>query len=321
MTLNEQKNIPPELLEEWGGRRFYSFGRFLRQHFNKKVFKIGIDGGFTCPNRDGTRGDGGCIYCENESFRAGSLLSEEDIALQVKNGISYRHKKYEAEKYIVYFQNFSNTYGPVDRLAALYNQALDHEDVVGIAISTRPDCLGRDVLDLLEEIHTKSHLWVELGLQSANDQVLKRINRGNTRNEFGEAVGQLKKRGIRTCAHVILGLPGESRSSMFDSASLLNELRVEGVKLHQLLIVPGTELAHMYEKGEVECFSMEDYLELTAEYLARLSPEIVIHRLFGVANNKNVLAPRWNKSKMAMTQTIDAYLKTSGRWQGELFKG
>ncbi|MHC4917844.1 MAG: tRNA modification radical SAM protein MnmL/YtqA, partial [Planctomycetota bacterium] len=238
-----------------GGRRFYPFSQFLKARFGCKVYKLTVDAGFTCPNRDGTKGRGGCIYCENRSFSpaAGSRLS---VSEQIGKEKRLALERYGAKQFIAYFQPFTNTYGPVERLRELYEEALSVPSVVGLSLGTRPDCTPDEVLDYLEELAGRTHLWLEYGLQSAQDRTLELINRGHVFGEFEDAVTRARGRGIFMCVHLILGLPGETPDMMRDTADRVAALGVDGVKIHHLHVVHDTALEKMFRRGEVKMLEM-----------------------------------------------------------------
>lgn len=315
-AMGEQKFIPPE---KWRGRRYYAFSRFLMDTFGERIFKVAIDAGFTCPNRDGTVGTGGCAYCNPDSFAAKGRKPDLPIREQVKAGVAKMKKSYGAHKFLAYFQNYTNTYGGRDELRSMYLEALEHPDIVGLTVGTRPDCLEDDVLDLLSELNGRTHLWVELGLQSASDAVLEVINRGHTVDDFEKAALRLRERGINVCAHVIIGLPGDGLDSYAECARLLSRCGVNGVKIHQFQIVAGSRFGEMYEHGELVCPDLPSFLEATAFFLERLSPEMSIHRLFGIGNNGLVLAPDWSYRRVELAKIVEDYLEEQDVLQGRRF--
>ena len=245
--------------------------------------------------------------------------NKDTVEKQIEDGIVHLKNKYPADKFIAYFQNFSNTYAPAQDLLQLYLKAISNPDVLGLAVSTRADCLPLETLALLEEFSHKTYLWVELGLQSSNDNILKTINRRHNLEEFMEGYRALKERNIRVCVHIIIGLPGETRESIMKSAELLNEIKADGVKIHQLQINRGTQLYDMYKNNEVRVFSLEEYLDITADYIARLSPQILIHRLFSVSNEETVVAPQWGLSKQQLQNIVEKHFKENDVWQGKLY--
>ncbi len=287
-----------------------------RALFGGKVAKISLDGGFTCPNRDGTIATGGCIFCSaagSGDFAASRSLS---IAEQIRQGKAQSAKKWNPVGYIAYFQAFTNTYAPVDVLRKRYEEALAQEDVVGLSIATRPDCLGEDVLALLEELNQRTALWVELGLQSANDDTAKRIHRGYKTAVFDEAVAALAKRNIRTVVHVILGLPGESKADMLATIQHINRLPVHGIKLQLLHILKGTALETLWKRGEVTAMEQETYINMLCLLLAHLRKDIVIHRLTGDAPRDLLCAPLWSLDKKRVRNALHQKLRNEHIFQG-----
>ncbi len=301
-------------------KRYYPFSRHLRETFGCRVHRITLDGGFTCPTRDGTLSLGGCIYCGERGSGSGAHRSGFSIAEQMIRGIEMGQRRFKAQKFMAYFQAFTNTYAPVERLRALYDEALRYEEVVGLAIGTRPDCVPEPVLDLLEEYSHRTYLWVEYGLQSAHDRTLRLIKRGHTVAQFVEAVKKTKARGIPICAHVILGLPGETREEMMATADLVASLDLEGIKIHSLCVLRGTELAEMYQRGEFQLPTLEEYLSLVCDFLERLPPRMVIQRLVGEAPADLLVAPSWSLEKRAVLQKIEGELERRGTYQGQKYE-
>ena len=286
---------------------FISLSDFLKDRFGEKVFRVSLDAGFTCLNRDGAKGAGGCIYCNSETLVPLSYSGEE-IKGQLLSGMAKVRKHYNANKFIAYFQINSNTYASVDRLKNIYREAL-HPDVVALAVSTRPDCVNDEVLDLLSEIKKERPLWLELGLQTANDSTLASINRGHTAFEFRDAVERARRSGIDVCAHVIIGLPDETREDVLATARFLRDSRVWGVKFHQLQVLKDTPLLKLYEDGKVKTLSLDEYADCVVEFLRILPPSIVIHRLSGDAPLKYLVAPKWGANKFIVAEHINKLLK------------
>lgn len=295
--------------------RYRSFSSELRRIFGCRVQRVSLDVGFSCPNRDGTVGSGGCIYCGDHGAGAIDIIREASLAEQLQAGKEYIGKRYEASRFLAYFQAFSNTYAPALELKHLYEQVLSDPDVVGMIIGTRPDCLQPEVVSLLADCHRRTLLWVELGLQSSHDRTLQLINRGHDLASFISGVSALKSYGIRVCAHVILGLPGESREDMLATADLLNRLAIDGVKVHHLYVLPGTQLAEMYQRNEIELLDRDSYIGLAADFLERLHPLAVIHRLVG-DGGPAVIAPRWGIDKSHLLAAITTELARRGTRQG-----
>jgi len=296
--------------------RFNSYGSYLRRRFGCRVSKVNVDGGFTCPNRDGVRGTGGCIYCDNRSFSPGGIQGVIPIEEQMAAGMAYHRVRLGSERFIIYFQKYSNTYAPVEKLQDLYRRALSHPDVVGISVGTRPDCLGEDVLDLLEEIAREYYVCLELGLQSVNDEVLRRINRGHSFAEYLAALEGAAGRGFEICTHLIYGFPGDTRETLIKTAEIISSLPIDSLKIHQLHAVRGTVLADMYRRGDFVPLSHRDYVTAVSDFLEMLPPRITIQRLYGSAPLAIRVAPAWDLKNNAMWYSIVNELKRRGTWQG-----
>ncbi len=296
--------------------RFHSYGTWLRRRFGCRVSKVNVDGGFTCPNRDGSKGVGGCIYCDNSSFSPPGTQPTVTLEQQMAEGMAYHRTRLGSRKFIVYFQKFTNTYAPAATLRDLYGRALDHPDVVGISVGTRPDALSDEAIDLLEELARSRYVCVELGLQSMDDEILARINRGHTLDEYLSAVERLTGRGIALCTHLIYGFPGETRESFLKSADLMASLPVDSVKLHQLHAVTGTRLAELYRSGEYLPLPLDEYVGTACDFLERLPARIAVQRLYGSAPLAIRVAPNWNLKNNRMWYTVVNELKRRGSWQG-----
>jgi radical SAM protein (TIGR01212 family) len=295
---------------------FNAYGSFLRRRFGCRVSKVNVDGGFTCPNRDGSRGTGGCIYCDNNSFSPKETVAAIPIEEQLAAGMAYHRVRLGSEKFLVYFQKFTNTYAPVERLAELYRRALAHPDVVGISIGTRPDSICDQTIELLSELARDAYVCVELGLQSTDDTILERINRGHNVAEYLDAVQRLAGRGIDICTHLIYGFPGETRAGYLKSARLISGLPINSLKLHQLHAVEGTRLAQSYRDGSYTPITLTEYLQATCDFLEELSPEISIQRLYGSAPLAIRVAPNWDLKNNQMWYAVVNELKRRGSWQG-----
>jgi len=298
--------------------RINSYGWYLRKRFGLRVSKVNVDAGFTCPNRDGSRGHGGCIYCDNASFSPGATQAAIPIEEQMAAGMAYHRLRLGSEKFIIYFQKFTNTYADVDHLSSLYNRALSHEDVVGISIGTRPDAVTPEVADLLAEIARNSYVCLELGLQSMDDSILQEINRGHTLAEYLAAVKLLSGRGLDICTHLIYGFPGERRGNFLKTAMLMADLGINSVKLHQLHAVKGTRLADLYLMGEFVPLSRDEYVAAACDFLERLPAEITIQRLYGSAPLDIRVAPNWNLKNNQMWYAVLNELRARDSWQGKL---
>jgi len=296
-------------------KRYNAFSKELKRTFGCRVHRISLDAGFTCPNRDGTVGTGGCIYCGGEGSGSYGIARNLPVAAQLEDGKEVMVRKYKAKKFIAYFQAFSNTYAPVERLRALYDEALAVEDIVGLIVGTRPDCLPPAILDLLAEYARRSWFWLELGLQSSHDRTLQAINRGHDFAAFSAAVEQCKERGIRVCTHIIIGLPGETREEILATAGILAGLKVDGVKLHLLHVMRGTRLAEMYERGEIRVMERDDYVGFVCDFLELLDPRISIQRLTG-DGGRDLVGPLWSLAKFEVLNAIDLELERRGSRQG-----
>ncbi len=299
--------------------RINSYGWHLRKRFSSRVSKVNVDAGFTCPNRDGSKGVGGCVYCDNNSFSPAATKAEITIEEQMSAGMAYHRKRLGSEKFIIYFQKFTNTYADPDHLRSLYNRALSHPDVVGISIGTRPDAITPEIADLLAELAEKHYVCVELGLQSMDDAILSRINRGHTVDEYIDAVRLLKARGIEICTHLIYGFPGETRENFLKTAVFITDLGIDSLKLHQLHAVKGTQLAEQYRSGEFVPLELEEYVATACDFLERIPQSVTIQRLYGSAPLDIRVAPEWNLKNNQMWYAILNQLKARNSWQGRLY--
>jgi radical SAM protein (TIGR01212 family) len=293
------------------------FADHLRHTFGCRVHKVSLDVGFTCPNRDGTVAVGGCVYCNNASFSPGNRRLS--VTEQLAQGKRFLRQRYGAKKFIAYFQAYTNTYGEVHRLRDLYDEALASEDIVGLAIGTRPDCVSETVLDLLADYAAHTYLWLELGLESGHDQTLMFLNRGHTVAAFDDAVHRAQQRHLRLCAHVILGLPGESAADILATARYLAASRLDAVKLHHLHVVRHTVLEKLYHRGEVPLLSLEDYASLVVDCLEVLPPDMIIMRLMGDAPREMLVAPSWSLDKRLALQCIEQELERRETYQGKRY--
>lgn len=298
--------------------RYVRFTDHLRQTFSCRVHKISLDAGFTCPNRDGTVAVGGCIYCNNASFSPGNRRLS--VAEQIERAKDFLRKRYKAQKFIAYFQAYTNTYGDVRQLQRLYDEALSCDDVVGLAIGTRPDCVSDAVIDLLADYASRLYVWLELGLESSHDRTLSFINRGHTAAAFDDAVSRCQARGLRLCAHVILGLPGETHADMLATARHLADLHLDAIKLHNLHIVRHTVLEKMYRQGRVPLLDLDAYVELVADCLELLPPDTIIMRLMGDAPRDMLVAPAWSLQKQTVIAKIASELERRDSYQGKFYR-
>jgi radical SAM protein (TIGR01212 family) len=300
-------------------RRYRAFADFLRRRFGTRVWRVTLDGGFTCPNVDGTVAKGGCVFCDNRSFSPNRRLPRASIAAQLERGIEALTRRYGAERFLAYFQAATNTYAPLDRLRGLYDEACAHPQVVGLAIGTRPDCVPDDVLDLIESYAPSKYVCLELGLQTMHDRSLDWMNRGHHLDAFLDAVQRCRGRAFDVCVHLILGLPGESREDMLATIELVAQLPVQAVKIHNLHVVKDTPLEAMHRAGAARMLEREAYVSLVCEAIERLPDSIVLQRLSGDAPPDYLVAPAWCLDKQSLLRAIDAELERRDSWQGKLW--
>jgi radical SAM protein (TIGR01212 family) len=297
-------------------QRVNTFGQQLLARYGERVHKLAVHAGFTCPNRDGTKGRGGCTFCNNVSFSP-NARREPDVAEQIAAGSAVIAKRTRARRFLAYFQAYTNTYDAVDVLRARYDQALACPGVVGLSIGTRPDCVPEGVLDMLADYRDRGHLiWLELGLQSAHDRTLERVNRGHGFAEYRDAVRAAHRRGLPVCTHLIAGLPGEGPGQVMDSLERVLALGAEGLKLHPLHVVRHTRLALDWQRGAYRPLTMEDYLALAADLIERTPAGVTYHRLTGTASPDLLLAPVWCSRKWAVLNGIHDELARRGSFQG-----
>jgi radical SAM protein (TIGR01212 family) len=312
---------PPftEPSRDWhsAGLRYYAYNFFLRGKFGGRVQKVSVDAGFTCPNVDGTVAKGGCVFCDNRSFSPSRRGPRVAIGEQIDEGIRRLKWRYDVDRFLAYFQPATNTYAPVARLRPLYEQALSHAKVVGLAIGTRPDCVPHDVLDLLEELAGRAYVSVEYGLQTIHDRTLDWMNRGHYYDAFLDAVERSRGRGFEICAHVMLGLPGETRADMLATAREVARLRLDAVKLHNLYVVHGTPLADQYAAGQVKLLERDEYIETVVDFLELLPPDCVVERVSGEAPHDYLIAPTWCLDKGALRRALEAEFARRDTWQGK----
>lgn len=301
--------------KKWGDKNYKSLNFFLREKFGEKVFKISLDAGFSCPNRDGTISSGGCIFCSERG--SGDFAGDKNFSItkQFEDIKKVMNKKWKSGKYIAYFQAYTNTYAPVEKLKEYFEEALSQEGVVALAIATRPDCLSEDVLELLENISSRTYLWVELGLQTTDEKTAKLINRGYELSTFEEALAKLRKRNIDVVVHTIFGLPGEDKDTMLETIRYLSSKDIQGIKLHLLHVMMNTPLAELYEKGGLRLLEQEEYIDLICKAITMLPASIVIHRLTGDAPRNLLIGPAWSLKKWEILNAIDKKLKDEELYQ------
>lgn len=308
----------------WGhSRRFNSYTEYFKRTFGGRVQKLAIDAGFTCPNRDGTVGKGGCTYCDNNAFNPSYCNPQKSVSIQIEEGIEFHKIRYRrAIKYIAYFQAYSNTYASLDKLKKLYEEALAFPDIIGLVIGTRPDCVNEEILDYLAELSKKVYVIVEYGIESCYDSTLKRINRGHDFAKTKWAICESVKRGIRTGGHVIIGLPGESRKEILDEISIISELPLNTIKFHQLQIIKGTFMAKDYllHPEEYKLYEMDEYLQLMLEIVEKLNPDFVIERIAGEVPPDFNATESWNIRYDAVLLRFEKLLELQNTWQGKTYK-
>ena len=303
----------------WNEKRYYSLDYYLKENYGEKLYKLSLNGGMTCPNRDGTLDTRGCIFCSrggSGDFAADSAVS---VTEQIKQAKALVASKQTGSSYIAYFQAFTNTYAPVERLRQVFTEAINAPDVEILSIATRPDCLGPEVLELLQELSQIKPVWVELGLQTIHPDSATFIRRGYELSVFLEAVENLRRIGISVIVHVILGLPGETFDQMLETVQYLNTLDIQGIKLQLLHILEGTDLADYYREHPFPVMTMDEYLALLGDCISHLRPDIVIHRLTGDGPSKLLIEPQWTTRKRDTLNRLNAYLKTQNIWQGRSY--
>ncbi len=306
-------------MRRWLDKPYYSLHAMLQERFHEKVYKLSLNGGMTCPNRDGTLGTRGCIFCSaggSGDFAADRLLS---VTKQIEQQKALIAKKRPVHKFIAYFQAYTNTYAPVPYLEKLFREAICHPDIVALSIGTRPDCLGDDVLDLLDRLNRIKPVWVELGLQTIHEDTARYIRRGYALDCFEKAVKDLRARSLEVIVHTILGLPGEDRERTLQTIRYLNGQPIQGIKLQLLHVLKGTDLALDYERGLFETLTMESYLTLLIACLERLSPDIVVHRLTGDGPKDLLISPVWSSAKRTVLNELHRRMKLENTWQGRLY--
>ncbi len=300
-------------------KRYYTLNQHFREVFGEKVIKVSLDAGLSCPNRDGTLSTGGCIFCSEKG--SGDFAGQRGFSIkeQFDQVRARTLKKWPNAKYLAYFQSFSGTYGSPSYLREIYEEALGQEGVVGLSISTRPDCLPDEILDILEDLNKITYLWIELGVQSVHSKTLEWMNRGHDFDCFKEALFKLRERNIRVCAHVILGLPHEKIEEMLFTAKSLADLPIQGIKLHSLHVLKETRLADSYLKEDFSLLTMEQYIELVADVLEILPGNVIIHRLMGDGPAADVIAPEWTRKKWEVLNGIDGEMMERDSFQGKKF--
>ena len=302
--------------------RYNDFAGFLAGEFPFKVQKISVNAGFTCPNRDGTKGFGGCTYCNNQTFNPAYCRDDRSVTMRLEEGKRFFVRKYPQMKYLAYFQAYTNTYGELELLKRMYEEALAVEGVVGLVIRTPPDCMPDSLLDYLEEVNRRTFLLVEYGIESADDRTLERINRGHSFACTEDAVRRTAARGIRTGGHVILGLPGESREDLIKQAERLSELPLTTLKMHQLQLIRGTRMAHEYalHPEEFHLFSADEYIDLVIDYVEHLRPDLILERFVSQSPRELLIAPDWGLKNHEFTDRVKKRMKERDAWQGKAYR-
>ncbi len=302
--------------------RYNDLSAYLSAHFSFKVQKISLNAGFTCPNRDGTVGYGGCTYCNNQTFNPAYCKTEKSVTEQLEEGKRFFARKYPDMKFLAYFQAYTNTYAELAELKRKYEEALSVKDVVGLVIGTRPDCMPDALLDYLEELNKRTFLLVEYGVESTDNETLKRINRGHTFEVAQEAIRKTSQRGIRVGAHIILGLPGESKEMLIAQAGLLSFLPLTTLKLHQLQLIKGTRMAWEYEHRpeDFHLFSADEYIDLVIDYVEHLRPGLVLERFVSQSPKELLIAPDWGLKNHEFTDKVKKRMRERDAWQGKWYK-
>ncbi|RHT94222.1 TIGR01212 family radical SAM protein [Clostridium sp. AM27-31LB] len=309
-------------MKRWGEKPYYSLDYYLKKTFGEKIYKVALDGGMSCPNRDGTVSTDGCIFCSNGGSGDFAIKHDKDndITRQIETGINSlkANEKFVGEKFIAYFQSFSNTYAPVSYLEDIFLQAIDHPLISALSLGTRPDCFSSEIYDLIERLNHIKPVWVELGLQTKHEKTAEFINRGYTLEVFEKAVHELRKRNITVIVHVIIGLPGENADNLYETIDYLNQMDIQGIKLQLLHILKDTALADLM--GSFHILTPDEYIDILCECIAKLSPDIVIHRLTGDGPKDLLIAPEWSKNKRQVLNTLSHELKVRGIYQGQKLK-
>ena len=300
-------------------KRYNDYSSFIKQRFNERVQKISLDTGFTCPNRDGTKGVGGCTYCNNNSFNPDYCKPDKSITEQLDEGIAFFSKKYKTQRYLAYFQAYTNTYADINLVKELYTEAVEHPQVVGLVIGTRPDCINEDLIDFLSELSKEYFISLEFGVESTLDATLEQVNRCHTYQETKDAYNLANNKGLHLGAHMIIGLPGETKDDILNHAIELSKLPINSLKLHQLQIVKHTMMAKQFKDNPAQftLYSAEDYIELICEFITLLRPDIIIERFISESPQHLLIAPKWNLKNFEMVAKIDKKLVEKDLWQGK----
>lgn len=304
----------------WNDKRYHSLNYELKKVFGEKTIKLSINGGFTCPNRDGTVGERGCIFCSEKGSGDFAGNVDNSISKQIEEQIDYLSKKWKSSSYIAYFQSYTNTYDTVQNLEKKYLEALSCKNIKGLAIATRPDCINEDIVKLLSKLNEKTYLWVELGLQTIHESTAMDIKRGYNLNVFDEAIELLNKYNIKTVVHLILGLPGENKEQMLESVKYIVDKKIWGVKLHLLHVLKNTDLERLYQETNFKILSQEEYVSLICDCIELLPKDIVIHRITGDGKRSELISPLWSLNKKQVLNDIDAELVRRNTYQGKRYQ-
>lgn len=309
--------MPPQL---WGDKRFHTWNYEMKEQFGEKVFKVSLDAGFTCPNRDGSIAKGGCTFCSARGSGDFAGSRRDDLVTQFNKIRDRQHLKWPNAKYIGYFQAYTNTYAPVEELREYYEVILQQPGVIGLSIATRPDCLPDDVIDYLAELNERTYLWLEMGLQTIHESTSELINRAHDTACFEDAVRRLRARGIRVCTHIIYGLPQETHEMMLDTLHAVSRMDVQGIKIHLLHLMRKTPMVKQYEAGLLQFLEKDEYIQLIVDSLEQMPPDMIVHRLTGDAPRDLIIGPMWSMNKWDVLNSIDKELVRRGTWQGKLWK-
>ena len=302
-------------------QRYLNYNQVLKTEFSERIQKISINAGFTCPNRDGSKGTGGCTYCNNQTFSPEYCQSTKTVSQQLEEGIAFFHHKYQLQLYLAYFQSYTNTYDSLDKLKAIYNEVLSYPKVVGIVVGTRPDCVNDEMLDYFAELSKQYYVMIEYGIESTSDETLAFINRGHDYACAGQAIIDTAGRGIRTGAHIILGLPNVCREIILSHADKLSGLPLTALKLHQLQLVRGTKMVQQYAEHPewFHLYTADEYIDLAIDFLERLNPEIAIERFVSQSPKELLVAPTWGLKNFEFTDKVEKRLKERDTWQGKRY--
>ncbi|MDB5054302.1 MAG: family radical protein [Bacilli bacterium] len=304
----------------WADKQFHTWNYEMREQFNGKVFKVMLDAGFTCPNRDGSIASGGCTFCSARGSGDFAGSRRDDLVTQFNKIRDLQHKKWPEARYIGYFQAYTNTYAPVEELREYFELILSQPGVVGLSIATRPDCLPDDVVEYLAELNKRTYLWVEMGLQTIHEETSQLINRAHDTQCFLDGVAKLRKHQIRTCAHIIYGLPGETHEMMLETGKAVAKMDVQGIKIHLLHLMKKTPMVKQYEAGLLQFLERDEYVKLVVDTLEILPPEMIVHRLTGDAPRDLLMGPMWSQKKWEVLNAFDDELKARYSWQGKYWQ-